>query len=703
MLPPPPTDAFRAPVSLLAILAALATSLIALVLPGRAVAAEADGRLANLTTSVALNEAFAPGAFSYSLDVPLGVEQITVTLQPMNDAVSVLTINGIDVRGGEPPSADIDADGTPIMIEVVSPDGLDASTYTITVNLPASGDATLQALAVGAGALSPAFAPGTLAYTVAASSATTATAVTPTVNHGGSTVTVNGVAVASGTSSALIALPPGATTITVIVTAEDTSITRTYTVTVNRSASTDGSLSSLVLSGGAAFVDPFVPTGSFFDVLVPLADASVTVTPTASHPNATITVEGTPVASGAATAPIALPLGATHLEVRVTAEAGTTRTYFLSLYRGSTDATLASLGVADDTGPYVLAFDPATLVYDLDVSLATSRVRLLPVSGHAGALINVGGVAVASGDWSGWVILPAGATTTISVQVWPENRHEPRIYRLHVTREAPPPPPQYSVTLPGMGISVLVTDPVVAPPGSTGQVVLQDGSSAAGPSIVWANNAAQEHQLLMWLVATNELPDWAIPAANRYVAAFGVGIREVDGRLTFLPLPRTTTVKVTFPSFALLWNLGATDLAGGARGMRLADQAPEDLETAARELVLAYWGEERGWVEVETEVTLNEDGSADLQAVVDRQGVYTVLHQPGRGRLSQEPAPDGVTLVTWGGGPISLLPEADSYWLLADGRMFGYVTGAPVYVNAAFLGRFPEGRIPPGQPLLVTR
>lgn len=103
--------------------------------------------------------------------------------------------------------------------------------------LPA--DATLGALSLNTGTLSPAFASGTTSYTATVPNATDAITVTPTANEANATIIVNGTAVVSGNASDAIALSLGVNTITILVTAEDGTSTQTYTVTVIREGPAD--------------------------------------------------------------------------------------------------------------------------------------------------------------------------------------------------------------------------------------------------------------------------------------------------------------------------------------------------------------------------------------------------------------------------------------------------------------------------------
>jgi hypothetical protein len=102
-----------------------------------------------------------------------------------------------------------------------------------------SGDANLSGLVLSSGTLSPTFASGTTAYTANVSNATSTITVTPTRNEPNATiqVRVNGdsyATVTSGTASSSLALNVGSNTVDVVVTAQNGSTTKTYTITVTR-------------------------------------------------------------------------------------------------------------------------------------------------------------------------------------------------------------------------------------------------------------------------------------------------------------------------------------------------------------------------------------------------------------------------------------------------------------------------------------
>jgi hypothetical protein len=80
---------------------------------------------------------------------------------------------------------------------------------------------------------------------------------------------------------------------------------------------------------------------------------------------------------------------------------------------------------------------------------------------------------------------------------------------------------------------------------------------------------------------------------------------------------------------------------------------------------------------------------------------YTVTEGES-GTLTPEPASSGVTIAVWSGGLVSDLPAATSYSVAVDGEFIVYIPGAPTFVNARFLDRFPAA-IPADTVLLVAR
>jgi hypothetical protein len=95
-----------------------------------------------------------------------------------------------------------------------------------------SNDATLSALTISSGTLTPSFASGTITYTASVSNATTSINVTASRNQANATLKINGNTVTSGSATA-VNLNVGSNNIPVLVTAQD-GTTKTYTITVTR-------------------------------------------------------------------------------------------------------------------------------------------------------------------------------------------------------------------------------------------------------------------------------------------------------------------------------------------------------------------------------------------------------------------------------------------------------------------------------------
>jgi predicted outer membrane repeat protein len=275
-------------------------------------------------------------------------------------------------------------------------------------------DATLSALSLSSGTLSPTFATTTLSYTASVTNGTTSVTVTPTVNDATATVKVNGTTVLSGSASGTIALSVGSNVITTVVTAQDGSTTKTYTVTVTRAGSSNADLSGLVLSSGT--LSPSFVTGTItYTAAVTNATTSITVTPTVSNATATVTVNGTPVASGIASGAISLSVGSNVITTEVTAQDGsTTKTYTVTVTRAaSSNANMSGLTLS--AGILNPIFASATTSYTASVSNATTSITLTPTVSDASASVTVNGTAVSSGSTSAAISLNVGNNTINTV------------------------------------------------------------------------------------------------------------------------------------------------------------------------------------------------------------------------------------------------------------------------------------------------
>ncbi|WP_166882133.1 cadherin-like beta sandwich domain-containing protein [Massilia mucilaginosa] len=403
-------------------------------------------------TSGTLSPAFASGTTSYTASVGNATTSVAVT-PTVSDATASVTVNGVAVTSGNTSSAIALAVGAnTITVAVTAQDGTTVTTYTVTLTRAGSGDANLSALVLSGGSLSPAFAPSTTSYTMAVAAATGSIVVTPNVNEPNATVKVNGVAVSSGNASSPIALNTGANAVTVEVMAQNGS-TKTYTVTVTRAMSTNNDLAALALSSGT--LNPvFSAAQQTYSATVPNATGSITVTPSVADSSASVTVNGVTVASGAASGPIALNIGANIITVTVTAQDGSPRSYNITVTRNvSSNADLSALTISSGTLSPVFA--SATTAYTANVPNATSSISVTPTA--ASSTITVNNVANASGAASAPLALNVGANV-ITIVVTAQDGVTTNTYTVTVTRAAPP-----IAELTGLSLSNATLAPAFSP------------------------------------------------------------------------------------------------------------------------------------------------------------------------------------------------------------------------------------------------
>ena len=126
--------------------------------------------------------------------------------------------------------------------------------------MSANTDATLSSLVLSHGILNPVFSSDTYEYTAEVGHSTASLTVTPTAGFAYAAIQVNGIDTASGSTSNEIPLEVGENTITIVVTAQDGTTTKTYTVTV-------GPYTVTFDSKGGSAVDPIenVEHGSRID------------------------------------------------------------------------------------------------------------------------------------------------------------------------------------------------------------------------------------------------------------------------------------------------------------------------------------------------------------------------------------------------------------------------------------------------------
>ena len=339
-----------------------------------------NANLAELTVSGgALDVDFDSGITDYTMTVDNSVASISLDLVTAHgSATVVVTANGVEAPADNIPLTE--GGSTVITVVVTAQDGRTTKTYTIRVSRAPSANADLAGLTVSEGSLDSDFEPGTTSYSVAVANSVSSLSVFPRAANANATVTVkvNGVEAPADN----IPLTEGGTTvITLLVTAQDGTTTRTYTIRVTRapsSLSANADLAGLTISEGSLDTD-FEPGITSYSVAVANSVSSVSVFPRAANANATVTVKVNGVEAPADNIPLTEG-GTTVVTLLVTAQDGTTtRTYTIRVTRApsslSANADLAGLTISE--GSLNTDFEPGITSYS--VAVANSVIQRLGV------------------------------------------------------------------------------------------------------------------------------------------------------------------------------------------------------------------------------------------------------------------------------------------------------------------------------------
>ena len=234
-------------VATIAVFAVLAT--------GTAVAdAATEATLSSISVSTgAITPTFASGTTSYASSAAVEATATTV------NATASLPTSSVQFRiaGGAYTSAttgsgsatfNIVEGSNTIDVLVTDQDGITTGTYSVVVDRGGSmgiaavdpTDATLSSISGSTiGTLSPVFIPATFAYTAAVDNAISATTISasPTQSNASMTIAVDGGTFApltSATASSSIDLKVGSTSVVITVVSPDTTVSKTYTLTIYR-------------------------------------------------------------------------------------------------------------------------------------------------------------------------------------------------------------------------------------------------------------------------------------------------------------------------------------------------------------------------------------------------------------------------------------------------------------------------------------
>lgn len=167
-------------------------------------------------------------------------------------------------------------------------------------------------------------------------------------------------------------------------------------------------LSNMTLSSGT--LTPAFGSGVYtYTDNVPYTVSSITLTPIATDSRATITVNGTAVASGTPSAPITLNYGTNTVTVQVTAADTATKLTYTTTVTRAGSPLLANMIVNGLST--ALPFTSGTFSYTTAVGYDTSSVTISVAAQDSRSTITVNGTAVPSGGTSEPINLNVGSNT----------------------------------------------------------------------------------------------------------------------------------------------------------------------------------------------------------------------------------------------------------------------------------------------------
>ncbi|MBR1376282.1 MAG: cadherin-like beta sandwich domain-containing protein [Bacilli bacterium] len=236
-----------------------------------------DATLRTLNVSGgSLSPTFAPEITSYSVELDSDV----TTLSP-SEVTAIATDSNATVT--KDPTVTISDDGTTIYDILVTAQNGTTKTYSITVSRKKSADAKLKRVDLTGASISPSFTPNNDQYTLNISSTSTEFTIQGIPNHDNATVSYNGVGSTEG-----ITYPASTDTVSITVTAEDGSTTKTYTFNVVTATARDATLADLEVLGYT--LDPeFDTTTVVYDIgEVEFGTDSLTIIATPTNTNATV-------------------------------------------------------------------------------------------------------------------------------------------------------------------------------------------------------------------------------------------------------------------------------------------------------------------------------------------------------------------------------------------------------------------------------
>lgn len=226
----------------------------------------------------------------------------------------------------------------------------------------------------------------------------------PTPRSAFATMTIDGEEVTAATGRRVDLSEGAKASVSVKVTAEDGKTVTAYALSIKRlPPSTDATLSGLTV-GSLTLTPIFSSSQTAYTATADEKATAVSVTPTTTHKNATVTVNGMPVRSGTASSSIPLAEESTVTVVVTAEDKATKKTYTVKIKNDAlrvrgTNADLKNLAVNEgDMSPI---FKSSITTYNVPVDASVDYIDILPVAADSRAKVEVKLGSKYIGDYSG--------------------------------------------------------------------------------------------------------------------------------------------------------------------------------------------------------------------------------------------------------------------------------------------------------------
>ena len=299
-------------------------------------------------TQTNINPTFNPKVLNYTASVAYSVTNIDI-VAVASDTKSTISGDG---------NKELQTGDNNFDIVVTSEDNT-TTTYRIVVTRAKNNNANLSNIILSGGfSLDKVFDPNDTSYSVSVPYETSSISITA-FKQDPNAVSVTG----AGT----VNLNTGNNVIEIIVTAEDGTTTKKYTLNIERAKSSDSTLKELTVNGGT--LSPKLSSNvTKYEVTVPYEISTFDVTAIANSKDATVVIDDNKN----------LDVGTNVKTITVTAENGTLKVYEITVLRQpSTNNFLSALSVKDNNQKeYITAFNKTTLTYDINVENEIDSVNI---------------------------------------------------------------------------------------------------------------------------------------------------------------------------------------------------------------------------------------------------------------------------------------------------------------------------------------